>query len=90
MTLFRGINAFDEHRIVERIDKRYAVIQLNNLVSFSSDRGIASCFGDLILTARVPVSKILFFNRLLSSHPLQGEGEYLVVGGDYRVTVEYV
>ena len=90
LTLFRGINALDEHWIVERIDKRNAVIQLNNLVSFSSDRGIASCFGDAILTARAPVSKILFFNRLLSSHPLQGEGEYLVVGGDYRVTVEYV
>ena len=90
LTLFRGINALDEHWIVERIDKRNAVIQLNNLVSFSSDRSIASCFGDAILTARVPVSKILFFNRLLSSHPLQGEGEYLVVGGDYRVTAEYV
>ncbi len=90
LTVFRGINAFDEHWVVERIDKRNAVIQLNNLVSFSSDRGIASCFGDAILTVRVPVSKILFFNRLLSSHPLQGEGEYLVVGGDYRVTAEYV
>ena len=90
LTLFRGINALDEHWIVERIDKHNAVIQLNNLVSFSSDRGIASCFGDAILTARVPVSKILFFNRLFSSHPLQGEGEYLVVGGDYRVTAEYV
>ena len=66
------------------------MIQLNNLVSFSSDRNIAACFGDTILTARVPVSKILFFNGLLSSHPLKGEGEYLVVGGDYRVTAEYV
>jgi NAD+--dinitrogen-reductase ADP-D-ribosyltransferase len=90
LTLFRGINALGEHWLVERIDKRNAVIQLNNLVSFSSDRAIASCFGDAILTARVPLSKILFFNKLLSSHPLQGEGEYLVVGGDYRVTAEYV
>ncbi len=89
LTLFRGINALDEHGIAERIDKRNAVIQLNNLVSFSSDRAIASCFGDAILTARVPVSKILFFNGLLSSHPLQGEGEYLAVGGEYRVTAEY-
>ncbi len=89
LTLFRGINALDDW-IVERIDKRNAVIQLNNLVSFSSDRGIADCFGDAILTAQVPVYKLLFFNGLLSSHPLQGEGEYLAVGGDYRVTVEYV
>ncbi len=90
LTLFRGINALDEHGIVERIDKRNAVIRLNNLVSFSSDRAIASCFGDAILTAKVPVSKILFFNGLLSSHPLQGEGEHLAVGGEYRVTAEYL
>ena len=89
LTLFRGINAFDEHRIVERTGRRTAVVRLNNLTSFSSDRGIASCFGDTILTARVPVSKIVFFNGLLSSHPLQGEGEYLVIGGEYRLTAEY-
>ncbi len=90
LTLFRGINALDEHGIVERIDKRNAVVLLNNLVSFSSDRNIAGCFGDAILTARVPLSKVLFFNGLLASHPLQGEGEYLVLGGEYRVTTEYV
>ena len=89
LTLFRGINAFDEHRIVERTGKRTAVVRLNNLTSFSSDRGIASCFGDTILTARVPVNKIVFFNGLLSSHPLQGEGEYLVIGGEYRLTAEF-
>ena len=64
LTLFRGVNAFDEHWIVERTAKREAVIRLNNLVSFSSDRDVAGCFGDTILTARVPVSKILFFNSL--------------------------
>jgi NAD+--dinitrogen-reductase ADP-D-ribosyltransferase len=90
LTLFRGVNAFDEHWIVERTAKREAVIQLNNLVSFSSDRGVAGCFGDTILTARVPVSKILFFNGLLSSHPLKGEGEYLAIGGEFRVNVGYV
>ncbi|MGO9487380.1 MAG: NAD(+)--dinitrogen-reductase ADP-D-ribosyltransferase [Rhodomicrobium sp.] len=87
--LFRGINAFDEHRIVERTDKRTAVIRLNNLTSFSSDRDIASCFGDTILTAQVPLCKIVFFNGLLSSHPLKGEGEYLAIGGEYRVQAEY-
>jgi NAD+---dinitrogen-reductase ADP-D-ribosyltransferase len=90
LTLFRGINALGEHWIGERMDKRHAVIQLNNLVSFSSDRNIAGCFGDAILTAEVPVSKVLFFNGLLASHPLQGEGECMALGGDYRVTVDYV
>lgn len=90
LTLFRGVNDFDEHRIVERTDKHAAVIRLNNLVSFSSDRGVACCFGDMILTARVPVSKILFFNGLLPSHLLKGEREYLAIGGEFRVSVDYV
>ena len=88
-TLYRGVNAFDEHRIVERTDKRNVVIRLNNLVSFTSDRNVATCFGDTILTARVPLCKILFFNGLMSTHPLKGEGEYLAIGGEYRVTAEY-
>jgi NAD+--dinitrogen-reductase ADP-D-ribosyltransferase len=88
LALYRGVNDFDEHWIVERTAKREAVVRLNNLVSFSSDRGVASCFGDTILMARVPVSKILFFNGLLPS--LNGEAEYLAVGGEYRVSVDVV
>ncbi len=90
LTLYRGVNAFDEHQIVERTGKRTAVMRLNNLTSFSSTRSIADCFGDTILTARVPLAKIVFFNGLLSAHPLKGEGEYLVIGGQYRVTAEYL
>jgi NAD+---dinitrogen-reductase ADP-D-ribosyltransferase len=90
LTLYRGVNAFDEHQIVERVDKRVALMRLNNLSSFTSDRDIAECFGDTILTVQVPVSKVVFFNTLLSAHPLKGEGEYLVIGGEYRVTASYV
>jgi len=89
ITLYRGINSFDEHQIVGRIDKRTVLMRLNNLTSFSSDRDIADCFGDTILTVRVPVAKVTFFNSLLSTHPLKGEGEYLVIGGEYRVTASY-
>ena len=89
LTLYRGVNSFDEHQIVGRIDKRTVVMRLNNLTSFSSDRDIADCFGDTILSVRVPVAKVAFFNSLLSTHPLKGEGEYLVIGGDYRVTARY-
>jgi NAD+---dinitrogen-reductase ADP-D-ribosyltransferase len=89
VTLFRGVNNFDENQIVERIDKRTAVMRVNNLSSFSSERDLADCFGDTILTARVPIHKIVFFNTLLSVHPLKGEGEYLVIGGDYCVTTSY-
>jgi NAD+--dinitrogen-reductase ADP-D-ribosyltransferase len=89
VAVYRGVNDYAEHQIVERIDKRIAVLRLNNLVSFSSDRNIAGCFGDIILEARVPVVKILFFNTLLPRHALKGEGEYLVIGGDYRVKATY-
>lgn len=90
LTLYRGVNAFDEHWIVERTNKRDAVIRLNNLVSFSSDREVAGCFGDKILTAQVPVCKILFFSGLLPSRPLKSEREYLAIGGEFRVSVDYV
>jgi NAD+--dinitrogen-reductase ADP-D-ribosyltransferase len=89
-TLYRGTNSFGEHLILERIDKHDAVMRLNNLASFSADREVASCFGDIILTVRVPLAKLVFFNTLLSRHALNGEAEYLVIGGDYHVTASYV
>lgn len=85
LTLFRGINNFDEHPISRRVERREVVMRLNGLTSFTAERDIADCFGDIILTARVPVQKVLFFNTLMASHPLNGEGEYLVIGGDYQV-----
>lgn len=90
VTLYRGTNDFTEHPLVRPIDKRQAVIRLNNLVSFTSNRELASEFGDYILEARVPTVKILFFNDLLPLHPLKGEAEYLVIGGDFQIRVAYV
>ena len=89
ITLYRGVNDFAEHPVIRKIDKRTAVVRLNNLVSFASDRAVAECFGDYILEAHVPSVKILFHSSLLPLHPLQGENEYLVIGGDYRVTAGY-
>lgn len=90
LTLFRGVINFTEHQLIERRTGRERLIRLNNLVSFTKDRHIASEFGDFILEAEVPVPKILFLNDLLARHPLRGEGEYLVIGGDYRVRASYV
>jgi NAD+---dinitrogen-reductase ADP-D-ribosyltransferase len=89
LTLHRGVNSFEEHQIVARIDKRTAIVRLNNLASFTGDRPLAECFGDTILTAQVPVTKVAFFNTLIATNPLKAEGEYLVIGGDYRVTARY-
>lgn len=89
LTLWRGVNDYNEHQMVERLGKRRAVIRMNNLISFSSEREIAGCFGDHILEAQVPAPKIVFFSRLLPVHPLKGEDEFLVIGGDYEVGVSY-
>lgn len=89
LRLFRGVNDFNEHRIIEKIDKRRAILRLNNLVSFTSDRDVASCFGDCILETDVPISKVLFYRTLLPRHPLKGEEEILAIGGDYAVAASY-
>ena len=89
LVLFRGVNDFDEHQIIERLEKRTVVVRLNNLVSFTADRDIAGWFGDIIMETAVPFEKILFFNTLLPHHPLNGEGEVLVIGGDYKVRATY-
>lgn len=86
VTLYRGVNKFDEQILIERVDRKTAIVRLNNLASFTSDRGIAGEFGDVVVEARIPAVKILFFTQLMARHALQGEAEYLVLGGDYRVT----
>jgi NAD+--dinitrogen-reductase ADP-D-ribosyltransferase len=87
LTLYRGIilSQGGEDQILERTDRRHALVRFNNLVSFTADRTVAECFGDWILTVRVPTAKIVFFADLLPRHPLKGEAEYLVIGGDYAV-----
>ncbi|MBI2311496.1 MAG: NAD(+)--dinitrogen-reductase ADP-D-ribosyltransferase [Betaproteobacteria bacterium] len=90
LTLYRGVNDFAEHQLIEPLGRREAIARQNNLVSFSAERDIADQFGDTILEARVPVAKIVFFNALLPGHVLRGEGEYLVIGGDYRVRLAYL
>jgi NAD+--dinitrogen-reductase ADP-D-ribosyltransferase len=87
--LYRGANDLREQQLILQIDARHAIVRLNNLVSFTSQRGIADEFGDTIIAAEVPITKLLFFNNLLSHQPLRGEAEYLVIGGDYRVKMCY-
>ncbi len=90
LTLYRGLNLGRgaEDQILARPDRRHALARFNNLVSFSADRAVAGCFGDWILTVRVPAVKVVFFADLLPRHPLQGEAEYLVIGGDYAVEMD--
>lgn len=85
MTLYRGANLRGEDQVLDRQDRRNALVRFNNLVSFTGDRSVADCFGDWVLTVRVPATKVVFFADLLPRHPLKGESEVLVLGGDYRV-----
>jgi NAD+--dinitrogen-reductase ADP-D-ribosyltransferase len=89
VTLFRGVNNFSEHLLVERADRTHVVVRLNNLVSFTSERELAESFGDLILEVEAPTVKIVFFNSLLPRHALKGEGEFVVIGGDYQAKALY-
>jgi NAD+--dinitrogen-reductase ADP-D-ribosyltransferase len=89
ITLYRGVNSFYEHQIQEQKDKD-VVMRLNNLASFSSDREVACCFGDIILTVKVPLAKLVFFNTLLPVHGLNGEAEYLVIGGNYSASASHL
>ena len=82
LTLYRGVNNFEEHHIVGRCDSRAAgrrtvILRLNNLVSFGIDRDITCQFGDHILEAQVPCVKLVFFRDLLPRYPFQGEGNTL-------------
>jgi len=84
MTLYRGVNQLNTFEVMDKQDKHHQVMLFNNLNSFSSSRSTAEQFGDYILTAKVPLSKIVFYADLLP-HRFQGEHEYIVLGGIYAV-----
>ena len=90
VALYRGMNPCGDARLPPGAHASFHHLRLNNLVSFSALREIAGEFGDYILTAKVPMPKIVFFNELLSHHMLKSEGEYLAIGGAYRVEVSYL
>ena len=82
--LYRGVNRISEHEVMMQPSRHSWVLLLNNLNSFSDDAERADEFGDRILQTQVPLSKILYFPTLLPG-ALQGEQEYLVIGGVYQL-----
>lgn len=86
VTLYRGVNRMSDHEVLSKGEGGRHIILLNNLSSFSCSRERACEFGDYILTAEIPLSKIFFHCGLLPG-VLQGEGEFLVVGGVVDVTL---
>jgi NAD+--dinitrogen-reductase ADP-D-ribosyltransferase len=84
VTLYRGVNRVGEHEILAEEPGGGRLLLLNNLNSFTSSRDRAGEFGDYILTVAVPLTKIFFCCGLIPG-ALQGEDEFLAVGGVYRV-----
>ncbi len=89
ITLYRGVNDLSEHLVVKEYDKTRICIEQNSLVSFTSDKEIASQFGDYILTSEIPYTKIVFFSEVLPNLSFCGEKEYIVLGGRYDTSVNY-
>ncbi len=87
LRLWRGIHDFGEQRIIKKLEGRRHVVRLNNLVSFTTDFERAWEFGSKVLQAEVPTTKIFFRGDLLPTNLLKGEGEVLVIGGEYDVEV---
>jgi NAD+--dinitrogen-reductase ADP-D-ribosyltransferase len=86
LRLYRGINRIDEHEVLGRLKGGRFLVLLNNLNSFTLSRERADEFGDYILSAEVPLPKLLFYNRLLPGM-LKGEDEVVVIGGVYEVQI---
>jgi len=75
-----------DHEVLEKGGHGRQVVLLNNLNSFTCSRERACEFGDYILAAEIPLAKIFFHCGLLPG-VLQGEDEFLVVGGAVEVTL---
>ncbi len=89
VTLYRGVNRLADHDVLEKLDNGRYVILLNNLSSFTCSRERACEFGDYILEVAVPLTKIFFYCGLLPG-VLQGEDEFLVIGGVVDVALSTI
>jgi len=85
LTLFRGTNGAIEEQVLEQLGKREQLVRLNNLVSFTDNEERAWEFGSTVWECKVPLAKVFFYDQLLPGSILKGEGEYLVIGGEYKV-----
>jgi NAD+--dinitrogen-reductase ADP-D-ribosyltransferase len=79
ITLYRGCSELPKYRI-----EGQDVILFNNLSSFSLDAESALRFGSMVYEVDVPLSKIACFESLLPKS-LEGEQEFMVLGGLYTV-----
>jgi len=79
ITLYRGGRELPEYQV-----EGEAVMLFNNLSSFTQEADEAYRFGPKVFAVEVPLCKIVCYHGLLPG-PLDGEQEYMVLGGFYRV-----
>lgn len=87
LTLYRGIYDFAEHQIIEKREAHNYLLRLNNLNSFTDDFERAWEFGSRVIKAQVPLTKVFFMGGLLPRSLFKGEGEVLVIGGEFEVKI---
>ena len=80
LLLYRGINP----DLANHFPAHEGTMLFNNLNACSHSQERADEFGSLIYRVQVPRAKIFYFSGLLPGL-LQGEDEYLVIGGLYDV-----
>ncbi len=85
LTLYRGTHDPEEYAVRAGSESDSTLVELNNLSSFTSDREVAWEFGSSVWEVKVPLQKLVFFSGLLPRHLLEGESEFLVLGGIYGV-----
>lgn len=87
LTLYRGLNRLEKFESLAVSEHNRPIVLFNNLTSFSSQRERAEEFGDKIVIADIPLAKIFYFSGLLPGL-LEGEDEYVVIGGVYEISVQ--
>lgn len=84
LPLYHGFRA-DTADQLDTLPNGMPVILPNNLSTFSASREHAEEHGDRIYVCEMPMAKVLAFSGLFSGR-LQGEHEYVVIGGALAVT----
>jgi NAD+---dinitrogen-reductase ADP-D-ribosyltransferase len=85
LTLYRGTHDAEAYTVKTDDGHGRILVEFNTLSSFTADAEVAWEFGSRVWEVRVPLAKIVFFSGLLPLSLLQGEREYIVLGGDYLV-----
>lgn len=85
--LYRGINSISAYQVLDNENPQAPIVLLNNMNSLTDSEERAGEFGTLILAIKTPIQKIFYFSGLLPGI-LQGENEYITIGGLYRASIQ--